>query len=182
MEIEQLFGGKTKTDILKYLIFKQEWLSARELESHLQQSFPAIKKQLDNLEKAWIITKNKTANRWQIKMVPDAKKVVFKVFVFDMLNFLKKLLNEYYFLEKFLLGDMFFLDLDMKIWVDLIFVYNNVEEGFLVDVKNQISTFFDGYFISPKVSFLLKKDYEKRLRFADKFVLRLTKLNQQFTL
>jgi len=24
MEIEQLFGGKTKTDILKYLIFKQE--------------------------------------------------------------------------------------------------------------------------------------------------------------
>jgi hypothetical protein len=61
-------------------------------------------------------------------------------------------------------------------------VYNNVEEVFLVDVKNQISTFFDGYFISPKVSFLLKKDYEKRLRFADKFVLRLTKLNQQFTL
>ena len=114
MEIEQLFGSKTKTDILKYLIFKQEWLSARELESHLQQSFPAIKKQLDNLEKAWIITKNKTANRWQIKMVPDAKKVIFKVFVFDMLNFLKNLLNEHYFLEKFLLGDMFFLDLDTK--------------------------------------------------------------------
>jgi predicted ArsR family transcriptional regulator len=37
---------------LKYLLFKQEGLSARELENHLKQSFPAIKKQLDNLEQA----------------------------------------------------------------------------------------------------------------------------------
>jgi hypothetical protein len=69
----------------------------------LKQSFPAIKKQLDNLEQAGVILKNKSGNRWQIKMVEDVKPLIFKIFVFDMVNFLKKITKESPFLEKFLL-------------------------------------------------------------------------------
>ena len=177
MNIEHLFGSKTKVDILKYLIFKEEWLSARELENQLKQSFPAIKKQLDNLEQAGVILKNKSGNRWQIKIVEDVKPLIFKIFVFDMVNFLKKIIKQYPFLERFLLWDLFFLDLEQKIWVDLVFIYNDIEEVFLNDVKKQISEFFDTYFVDIVVTFMKKQDYEKRLRYADKFVLRITKLN-----
>jgi len=33
-------------------LFKEDKISARELEKHIQQSFPAIKKQIDNLYNA----------------------------------------------------------------------------------------------------------------------------------
>jgi hypothetical protein len=59
----------------------------------------------------------------------------------------------------------------------LVFIYNDVEEIFLNDVKKQISEFFDTYFVDIVVTFMRKQDYEKRLRYADKFVLRITKLN-----
>jgi hypothetical protein len=52
MNIYLLFGNRTKVDILKYLMFKEDGISARELENNLSQSFPAIKKQIDNLERA----------------------------------------------------------------------------------------------------------------------------------
>ncbi len=52
MDLDLFFGNKTKADILKYLFFKEDKISARELENKLDQSFPAIKKQIDNLEKA----------------------------------------------------------------------------------------------------------------------------------
>ena len=182
MNIEHLFGSKTKVDILKYLIFRWEWISARELESHLNQSFPAIKKQIDNLELAGIVNKNKTGNRWQICIKSSVKPVIFKIFLFDMLNFLQDIKKSYHFLDSYYVWDLFFLDLDEKIWADLIFVYNEVEDIFLQDVKKQISEFFDKYFLDVKIVFLKKNDYEKRLKFADKFVLRLTKANQEFRL
>jgi len=53
MKIEKLLWSKTKTDILKYLIFKQEGISLRALENVLKRSFPAIKKQVDILEESW---------------------------------------------------------------------------------------------------------------------------------
>ncbi len=177
MNINLLFGNKTKVDILKYLMFKQEGVSARELESNLKQSFPAIKKQIDNLEEAWIILKNKTGNRWQLVYAPKAKKMIFNIFVFDFLNFLDSLLNEYYFLDSYWCWDLFFLDNSDKINVDLVLVYNPVEEAFLNDVKKKIALFFDEYFIDIKAAFFLKENFEKRLKYADKFVITLTKLN-----
>ena len=182
MNIEHLFGSKTKVDILKYLIFKWEWISARELENHLNQSFPAIKKQVDNLELAGVVNKNKTGNRWQICIKSSVKPVIFKIFLFDMLNFLQDIKKSYHFLDSYYVWDLFFLDLEEKIWADLVFVYNEVEDIFLQDIKKQISEFFDTYFLDIKIVFLKKSDYEKRLKFADKFVLRLTKANQEFRL
>ena len=178
MNVDLLFWSKTKSNILKYLIFVEEWLSARELENKLSQSFPAIKKQLDNLEQAWIISKNKNWNRWKIEVTKEIKPVIFKIFLFDMINFLKDLKERYFFLYDFLLWDLFFLDLTYKNWVDLIFIYSKVEDVFLNDVKKELSNFFDSYFLNIKISFFEKSDYEKRLKYADKFILNITKLNQ----
>lgn len=177
MQIEYLFWSKTKVDILKYLIFKEEWLSARELETKLKQSFPAIKKQLDNLELAGVILKNKKWNKWNVSISKPIKPLIFKIFVFDIVNFLNDLVKKYYFLERFLLGDFFFFGVEayQKVWVDLVFIYNDVEDIFLTEVKDEISKFFDKYFVEIKVVFMRKQDYEKRLKYADKFVLRITK-------
>ena len=52
MKLEKLFGSRTKSDILKYLVFRRQGISVRAFESELTRSFPAIKKQIDALEDA----------------------------------------------------------------------------------------------------------------------------------
>ncbi|MDR0282811.1 MAG: hypothetical protein LBI53_06075 [Candidatus Peribacteria bacterium] len=52
MNLEKLFGSKTKVDILKYLLFRRQGISMRALESELERTFPAIKKQVDSLEES----------------------------------------------------------------------------------------------------------------------------------
>ena len=182
MDIYEFLGNKTKVDILKYLLFKEDNISARELETKLSYSFPAIKNQIDRLEKAGIILKNKQGNRWSLTISEKIKPLLFKIFLFDIALFLDEVVNENYFLEKYLLWDLFFLDSQEKIWVDLVFVYNNVEDVFLQDLKKKLNDFFDTYFVDVKLYFLSKQDYEKRLKFADKFIVKLNKLNQQFKL
>ena len=52
MNLEKLFGSKTKVDIIKYLLFRRQGVSMRALEAELGWTFPAIKKQVDSLEEA----------------------------------------------------------------------------------------------------------------------------------
>lgn len=59
MNLEKLFGSKTKVDILKYLLFRRQGISMRALESELEWTFPAIKKQVDALEDAGVVDVNK---------------------------------------------------------------------------------------------------------------------------
>jgi predicted transcriptional regulator len=64
MKLEKFLGSKTKTDILKYLIFKEEGISLRALENVLKWSFPAIKKQVDILEDSGVVFIDKNTNGW----------------------------------------------------------------------------------------------------------------------
>jgi len=50
MRLDKLLGSQAKADILKFLVFKREGISARALENYLSWSFPSIKKQIDMLE------------------------------------------------------------------------------------------------------------------------------------
>lgn len=59
MNLEKLFGSKTKVDILKYLLFKRQGVSMRALESEIPWTFPAIKKQVDSLNESNVIDVNK---------------------------------------------------------------------------------------------------------------------------
>jgi len=59
MNLEKLFGSKTKVDILKYLLFRRQGVSMRALEAELNRTFPAIKKQIDSLNEAEVIDVDK---------------------------------------------------------------------------------------------------------------------------
>ncbi len=183
MDLDLFLWNKTKVDILKYLLYKKDKISARELESHLDQSFPAIKKQIDNLANAWIVEKNKLWNKWQLAIKEDMKDFIESIFVFHIKSFIRNLHNQNSsFLVKYFLVDFFNKNKELPIlWVDLVFVYNDgIEEVFLEDIKNQISTFLDTYFLDLRISFMSLRNYDKRLKFADKFVIKLNKF-ENFT-
>lgn len=172
MDLDLFFGNKTKADILKYLFFKEDKISARELENKLDQSFPAIKKQIDNLEKAWLVNKNKTWNRWKLEICENIKPLIKKIFIYYIKDFIDNLQkNNESFIKWVFLVDFFYDKKDL--WVDLVFIYSEVDKVFLDDFKKQISAFLDSYFLDLKIVFMLNTDYEKRLRFADKFVIKL---------
>lgn len=66
MKLDKLFGSKAKADILKYLVFRRQGISMRAFESELERSFPAIKKQIDQLDDAGVIEINKESNKRSI--------------------------------------------------------------------------------------------------------------------
>jgi len=172
MDLDLFLWNKTKVDILKYLFFKEDRISARELENKLDQSFPAIKKQIDNLSKAWVLNKNKTWNRWQLEVCGNVKPLIKELFVYHIKHFIYNLQIQ----NESFIKQIFFIDFfnnKKDLWVDLVFIYSKIDNIFLDDFKKQVSTFLDSYFIDLKIVFMLDIDYEKRLRFADKFVIKL---------
>jgi predicted transcriptional regulator len=82
MNLEKLFGSKTKVDILKYLLFRRQGISMRALESEIERTFPAIKKQVDSLNEANIINVNKDGQGWAISIKPEFHDTLKNVFYF----------------------------------------------------------------------------------------------------
>lgn len=176
MDLNILFGSKTKINILKYLLFKEEWISARELESNINQSFSAIKKQIDNLNEAWIVEKNKRWNRWHLAIKEEIKPLIYNIFMYDIRMYFKSLWNKNSsFIKRYFLVDFFTPELENKIWIDIVFIHKDVEEDFLKDLKKQINEFLEDYYFDLKISFMDQENYKKRLRFADRFVINLNK-------
>jgi predicted transcriptional regulator len=85
MQLEKLFGSKTKVDILKYLLFRRQGISMRALESELEWTFPAIKKQVDSLEESGVLHIEKDTSGFSISLVP-AYYEIFKTFFFAALK------------------------------------------------------------------------------------------------
>ena len=82
MNLEKLFGSKTKVDILKYLLFRRQGISMRALESEIERTFPAIKKQVDSLDKAKVINVNKDNQGRAISIKPEFYETLKSVFYF----------------------------------------------------------------------------------------------------
>lgn len=176
MDLNTLFWSKTKVNILKYLLFKQEWISARELESNINQSFPAIKKQIDNLNEAWIVEKNKKWNRWHLAIKSDIKPLIYNIFMYDIRMYFKSLWTKNsYFIKKYFLVDFFTPNVEIQMWLDIVFIHKQVEDQFLTDIKKQINDFLEDYYFDLKISFMDEQNYRKRLQFADRFVINLNK-------
>ena len=175
MNLNILFWSKTKVNILKYLLFKEDKISARELEKHIQQSFPAIKKQIDNLYNAWIIEKNKTWNRWQLEIKKEVKPLIYNIFIYGIKKYLKDIWETTFFIKKIFLADFFLSSIDKQLWIDIVFIHKKVDDAFLMDIKKQISNYLDNYYLDLNISFICEDNYQKRLKFADKFVINLNK-------
>lgn len=177
MNLEKLFGSKTKVDILKYLLFKRQWVSMRALESELNWTFPAIKKQVDSLKIANVIDINKEWTGWSITIKPELEDLLKKMFYHGLKGSLVELFNTYEFMiDKYFFGKSFWLNLDM----DLVVIYKNLEKPQIEKIKESINDIFRWYFIDlVSVVFMSIDEWNKRYRLADRFVLDIMRTKQE---
>lgn len=177
MNLEKLFGSKTKVDILKYLLFRRQWVSMRALESELEWTFPAIKKQVDSLKLANIIDIDKDGTGWSITVKPDVWGILKEVFYYWLKWELIQLFNTYEFMiEKYFFGKKFGINLEM----DLVVIYKNLEKPQIDKIKESISEIFRWYFIDlVNVVFMSLDEWNKRYRLADRFVLDIMRTKQE---
>ncbi|HCB51350.1 TPA: hypothetical protein DEP21_02120 [Patescibacteria group bacterium] len=177
MNLEKLFGSKTKVDILKYLLFRRQGVSMRALESELEWTFPAIKKQVDALSEASVIDVNKEGQGWAISIKPDFFDKIRDIFFFGLKQELIELFKTYdAMIDKYYFGKRFGVDLEM----DLVVVYKNAEKPQIDKIKDEINTIFREYFIEiVYVVFMSAEEREKRYRLADRFVLQIMRSLQK---
>jgi biotin operon repressor len=174
MKLDKLVGSKAKADILKYLVFRRQWISIRAFEAELERSFPAIKKQIDQLEDAWVveIDKDNTKGR-SISLTPWLGQYIRQL----LLYMIQVDLEEYFrshelSLKKRYYGQMFGANVE----VDLVLIYEPVALDYLPKIKEDIDRLFDTYLIRSdqnKLVLLSSSEFDKRYRLADKFVLQL---------
>lgn len=176
MNLEKLFGSKTKVDILKYLLFRRQWISMRALESELDWTFPAIKKQVDSLKIAWVIDINKEWTGWSITIKKELENTLKEVFYHGLRWDLINLFSTYeVMIEKYFFGKSFGINLDM----DLVVIYKNLEKPQIDKIKESISEIFRLYFIDTvNVVFMSLDEWNKRYRLADRFVLDIIRTKQ----
>ncbi len=171
MNIEKFLGSKTRAGIIKYLLFKRQWVSLRALESDLNWSFTAIKKQIDSLLDAQIVEIDKDSNKWSIYLNNEVEDLVRNIFLYSLEFELKKSFDSYFnMIDKYYLWKVFWNKIDY----DIVVVYKNCESWFIDRIKQDISEIFYDYYIENVwVVFMEFEDFNRRYRLADKFVLNL---------
>lgn len=171
MKLEKFLWSKTKVDIIKYLIFKRQWISIRALESELNWSFPAIKKQVDSLEEAEIVEIDKNNNRFAITIRENVYDLIKNFILFNLEQDFVNTFNKYdTMLDKFYLWKIFWKKLD----IDIVLLHKNTPKEFLEQIKNDFEKMFKDYFIDHlSVVFMSVDDFQRRYRLADKFILNL---------
>ena len=169
MNLEKLFWSKTKVDILKYLVFRRQWVSMRALESEIWWTFPAIKKQVDSLEESWILDIQKENSGFSISIKKEYFDLFKQIFFTALKSNLTSLFDTYsVMINKYFMWKIFGIPLDM----DLIIIYQNMEKPQIDELKKWISELFREFFIeNASVVFMSVDEREKRYRLADKFVL-----------
>lgn len=169
MDLNKLFGSRAKVDILKYLIFKREGISLRALESDLERTFPAIKKQVDALEAAHVIHIDKEQMKWSISINPAFMDHVRGIFLFGMQEELKSVFTGHRNkIHEYFRGKLFGNDLDM----DIVLIYHDLDKDEVQKIKDTIGEICKDYFVSQiAVTCMSQDEREKRQRLADRFVL-----------
>lgn len=173
MDLEKLFGGKTKVDILKYLLFRRQGISMRALEGEITRTFPAIKKQVDALDKAKVINVNKDGPWRAISIKTEFYDILKNVFYFWLQHELINLFTTYeVMIDQYYFGKRFNIDLEM----DLVVIYKNCEKPQIDMIKENINEIFRTYFIEVvSVVFMSNEEWQKRDRLADRFVIQIKK-------
>ncbi len=171
MNLEKLFWSRTKVDILKYLLFRRQWVSMRALETELEWTFPAIKKQIDSLNEAKVINVNKEW-QWRSISIKDAfhdhiRNIFFaglKQELIELFESYEIMISKYYFWKRF----------GVNLEMDLVVIYKNLEKPQIEKIKDSINEIFRTYFIETvSVVFMSAEERDKRYRLADRFVLQI---------
>ena len=146
----------------------------RALETELWWTFPAIKKQVDSLNDAWIILVDKENTWWSIHLKPSIQEI-FKELFFEALKQNLTILFEEAWdqISTYFRWNIFW----KEIGVDLFIVHNNMEKEKIDDLKNKIGECFRDYRIEKNVTIttMSAEQRETRLRLTDKFALNVLK-------
>lgn len=171
MNLEKLFWSRTKVDILKYLLFRRQWVSMRALETELEWTFPAIKKQIDSLNEAKVINVNKEWQWWSISIKEAFHDNIRNIFFAGLKQELIELFESYeIMISKYYFWKRFGFNLEM----DLVVIYKNLEKPQIEQIKDSINEIFRTYFIETvSVVFMSAEERDKRYRLADRFVLQI---------
>lgn len=169
MNLDKLFWSNAKVDILKYLIFRRQWISMRALESDLERTYPAIKKQVDTLFEAWLFDINKENTKWSIKLDKELQPFLKDIFLFSFKKHIISIFEQYSWkIKKYYFGKMFWVNLNM----DLVIIYENLSKEEINELKKEIWEISQTFFISQvSITCMSQKEREQRYRLADKFVL-----------
>lgn len=169
MNLEKLFGSKTKVDILKYLIFRRQGVSMRALETEIWWTFPAIKKQVDSLNEAGVLGVEKEPTWWVITIYPPLLPLFKELFFEDLKQNLVTLFEkQQHQIVRYFWGDRF----GKQIGMDLILIYKQLDKQQIDQLKVEISEIFRQFWIeSASIVFMSQEEREKRYRLADRFVL-----------
>lgn len=168
MKLDKFLWSKTKSDILKYLIFRRQGVSMRAMSNDIAWTFPAIKKQVDSLEASEIIVIERENNQFYIMLNPEIADVIKELYIVGIKMDIIKYLEEYSFIiDQFYFGRLFGTSSD----IDLVVVYTSTIP--LIDpIKQQINEILRSYFIeTASIVFMHSDERNKRYRLADKFVL-----------
>lgn len=148
----------------------------RALEWEMERTFPAIKKQVDSLNSAWILDVNTDWNGWAITIKPAVYDMLKQIFNYAFKSDLISLFSTYEsMIDKYFFWKSFWIDLDM----DLVILYKNVEKEQTLKIREDIWNIFKEYFIETgNVVFMSLEEREKRYRYADRFVLDIMRTKQ----
>ena len=169
MNLEKLFWSKTKVDILKYLVFRRQWISMRALESEVWRTFPAIKKQVDSLEESGILDIQKDNTGYSISIKKEYFNLFKEIFFTALKSNLTNIFETYsIMINRYFLWKIFWIPLD----IDIVIIYQHMEKPQIDELKKWISELFREFFIeNASIVFMSSEEREKRYRLADKFVL-----------
>ena len=141
----------------------------RALESELDWTFPAIKKQVDSLEESGILDVNKENAGFSINIIPQHHEL-FKNFFFSALksNLIQLFESYSIMIDRYFWGKRFGIALEM----DMIVIYKHMEKQQIDEMKQAIGEIFRDFFIeNVSIVFMSSEEWEKRYRLADRFVL-----------
>lgn len=169
MDLTKLFGSKTRTDVMKYLLFRKQGVSMRALEAEIGRTFPVIKTQVEALEAAGIMRLVKDKS-WELYLTDEIIPALHELFHAALKSEILEVFNNHpgQIAQQFW-GTMFGKD----IWSDLVILHNSSEKKELDTIKNEMNEIFSSYRIeSASVVFMSKNERDRRYRLADKFALK----------
>jgi len=178
MDMEKLFGSKAKVDILKYLLFKRQWISMRALEWDLERTFPAIKKQIDSLLIAWVLDIDKSKLKWSITLNEWFSRYIKGVFMYALVKDIQNLTQQIpWLIHQHFFWKTFGWNLDM----DVVLIYDADKKKKIDWLKKSLSDIFKNYFIDQvALTTMSHTEREQRYRLADKFVLTILREKKEF--
>ena len=141
----------------------------RALEQDLHWTFPAIKKQIDSMNDAWIVEILKTQAKRSIEIKPEVKDILTQMMILALKLDIQKLIDSYpTIIYKVYRWRVF----GKIIEPDIVILHRSNEWQFVEQIKQDLSKIFEGYFVNAVLAvFMSESEFEKRQKYADKFVL-----------